>query len=236
MTDGTQAIDLVNQDQAVSQSAPMQQSMHQEKVLTQSEVNDLIGRKKAEAYEQGKREALAQFQPAPQAQQQQVSQMGGMQQFNPDQLRNMVAEEAQRQLQYHAQMAQGERIANEFTQKMMSAKDKYPDFEQVVSGLDFSKIPQIVQLANGSENTADIMYDLAQNPHKIANLLTLANTDPRLAHQGMQKLSASIKQNQSVENQKNAREPLSQVTPSITGTDNGSQTISDLRKQPWLRG
>lgn len=230
----TDQVDLGIQDQAAI-PVQTQQPVHQEKVLTQSEVNDLIGRKKAEAYEQGKRETLAQLQAQNQQAQATVSSMGGMQQFNPD-LRNMVAEEAQRQLQHHAQMAEGNRIANEFTQKMMAAKDKYPDFEQTVSSLDFSKIPQIVKLANQADNTADIMYDLANNPHKIANLLTLANTDDRLAQQGISKLSQSIRQNQAVENQKSSREPLSQMKPSITGTDNGSMTVSDLRKQPWLRG
>lgn len=232
----TDQVDLGIQDQTAIPAVQVQQPMHQEKVLTQSEVNDLIGRKKAEAYEQGKREALAQLQAQSQPVQAPVSSMGGMQQYSPDHIRNMVAEEAQRQLQYQAQMAEGNRIANEFTQKMVAAKDKYPDFEQTVSSLDFTKIPHIVRLANQADNTADIMYDLANNPHKIANLLTLANTDDRLAQQGIAKLSQSIKQNQAVENQKSSREPLSQMKPSITGTDNGSMTVSDLRKQPWLRG
>jgi len=208
----------------------------QEKLLKQSEVNDIIGSAKREAYEKGKRESLAEYQKT-QAPVQTNSYapnqtIGGMAQLSDDKIRQLINEESQKM----TNMAVAQRIANEFTQKMMAAKDKYPDFEQVVGELNLVDMPQIVNWANSLDNTADVMYELAKYPEKLSSVTVLAYTNPRKATVLLQKLSDSIKQNESALKQPSASEPLSQIKPSTTGTDNGSKTVSDLRKQPWLRG
>lgn len=208
----------------------------QEKLLKQSEVNEIVGSAKREAYEKGKRESLAEYQKS-QALVQQPNYnanqtIGGMSQLSDEKIRQLINEEAQTM----TNMAVAQKIANEFTQKMMAAKDKYPDFEQVVGELNLVDMPQIVNWANSLDNTADVMYELAKYPEKLSSVTVLAYTNPRKATVLLQKLSDSIKQNESALKQPSASEPLSQIKPSTTGTDNGSRTVSDLRKQPWLRG
>lgn len=126
------------------------------------------------------------------------------------------------------------KIVEEFSSKMLAGKSKYPDFEEAVSKLDLTKAPILVQWANSVDNTADIIYDIAKNPAKLVTILALAGHSPDLAFDELKKLSSSIKQNEDALKRQQPKEPLSQVQPSNTGVDNGSKTITDLRKEKWL--
>lgn len=223
-------MDLSNegmQDQSVApETSSSQQDAKLEKVLKQSEVNELVGRVKHEAYSKGQRDALAQSVPA------NNQGLGGMPDMSDDKVRQLIAEEAQKQ---HHQ-ASAMKVAQDFVSKMESGKSKHDDFEQTVAELDLQTIPHIVQLATGMDNTADIMYELGRNPGKVATLTTLAYVNPRLAQIEMQKLSKSLKDNDDAANAESPNEPLSRITSSMAGKDNGSNTIRDLRKKAWARG
>jgi hypothetical protein len=80
------------------------------------------------------------------------------------------------------------------------------------------------------------MYELGRNPGKVASLTTLAYINPQLAKLEMKKLADSIKTNEQASEAPNVNEPLSQVKPSTVGKDNGSNTVSDLRRKSWARG
>lgn len=216
----------------------------EEKLLKQSEVNEIASRVRHQGYEKGKQEALAEYQkslnnsqnsqqPQSNYQTQQPSSLGGMPQFSEDHIRKLIAEENSRQ----SQMAVANQIANEFIGKMGNGKSKYSDFDQLVDNTfgDFREFPEIVHLANNVDNTSDVVYALAQNPSKIGNLLSLLQRSPKLALADMQALSRSIKNNEEGQAMPKANEPLSQVTPSNKGVDGGSSSVSALRKQSWLR-
>jgi hypothetical protein len=214
----------VEKAQTPSQVTQVQPEKPAEKMLRQSEVNDLVGSIRKEAYEKGKREAA---QVVPQQQN-----AGDANQMPDDRIRHLIQQESARM----TQEAIANKVAQEFVQKMEASKDKYPDFEQSISKLNLPSIPQIVNWSNSLDNTADVMYDIAKHPAKFANLLMLSHTAPHLAVEELQNLSASIKQNSAALKQQTPAEPLSQIKPSTTGTDNGSMNVSDLRKQSWLRG
>ncbi len=238
----------------------------QEKFVPQSSVDKIVGGAKKAAYEKGMKDAqnalhqaqLAQqsaqapqpleshYQPqgqtAPQAAPQAgASNFGGMQgQFTPEQLDqirqtslNAVNESQQKQ----ANQALAQQIATDFKNKIAAASEKYPDIQEKMSTLDLSKMPHIVHLANMKDNTADIMYDLADNPHKVASLMVLQHTQQGSLPVAINKLSDSIKTNQSaLADTKSAPDPLSQIMPSVTNTDNGSRSVRDFKKAAWLRG
>lgn len=130
---------------------------------------------------------------------------------------------------------QAQQIAQQFLSKLMAAKDKYPDFEETLASLEVHKFPEVVQLANNFDNTADIMYELAKNPSKAVILKQCAQLNPNLATIELQCLSDSIKQNQTAKQGSIAQPPLSQLTRSVTKTDNGLNNVGDYRKQSWLR-
>jgi hypothetical protein len=210
-----------------------------EKMVPQSAVDKAVKHAKYSAYEQGKREALntMQAQQAPAVEQSMPQQavtptQGGMPIVSPEQVQKMIADHAQQQAQqYHAH-----NIANEFLGKLDQGKEKYPDFDEKMDSLELQTIPEVVQLANGFDNTSEIMYELANNPHKVASLLTLTRYgNGKLAYLETKKLSDSIKQNQTALQQPVPPEPLSPLKPSNVGTDNGALSIKELRKQQHLR-
>lgn len=210
-----------------------------EKMLRQSEVNDLVGHKKREAYEKGKNDALAELQMRQAAVQQHTPtvtahpMMGGGTGMDAESVRRMVAEETQRQ----QREAVGNQIASDFMNKMNAVKSKYADFDDVVGPLmnHLHEIPHVVLMANAADNTGDVMYDLLKNRHKLASLHTLTQMSPQIAQAEMNKLSHSIKQNEAASNVPNIDEPLSQIKPSVKGMDNGSMSIADRRNQDYLR-
>jgi hypothetical protein len=214
-----------------------------ERMFRQADVNKFVGLAKKEGRDKGYAEALQESQ---RNQYSEPSSMGGMQQYSIDQLRQIASEEAGKkhqeymnQAEQHRREALGQQIANDFNSKLSSGKDRYSDFDEKVAPLleDLHNMPHLVLLANGMDNTADVMYDLATNPHKVANLLTLADKSTRLAQLQMQQLSNSIKTNQAASKQPSSREPLSQIKPSTVGIDNGSpKSVKDFKKMSWLRG
>jgi len=209
-----------------------------EKLLKQSEVNEIVGGVKKEAYEKGRRDSLGEVQ-AKQTQElkndvtpQQAETNAVNAQLSEENIRQIIDDESQRK----ANEAVIQNVVNEFVQKMSAGKDKHSDFNEVVEKLNIPSIPHIVVMANSMDNTADVMYELGKHPAKLANVLMLAQNAPRLAQDEFRKLSESIKKNEEAAGKEQPPEPLDQIKPSITGTDNGSMTVNDLRKQPWLRG
>lgn len=221
--------------QSMTQDATLQgvQDAQPEKVLKQSEVNELVGRIKHEAYTKGLRDGMPQQpqQMSPQAQM--GGGMGGIPQVTEDHVRQMIADEAQKQ----TQMAAAHQTLTNFVQQMGSGKGKYSDFDETVGNLgELKNIPHIVELAEKTGIAGDVMYELGRNPGKVASLTTLAYINPQLAKQEMKKLADSILSNEKASDSPTAAEPLSQVKPSTVGADNGSNTVRDLRRKSWARG
>ena len=218
-----------------------------EKMLSQSEVNKLVGKIREETkertYRKARQEIMAEMQnlQAP-TQNQEMSQaapssMGGMS-FNPDLIRQMIAEETAKQAQaikeQHAHEMHRQnvnKIASSFIQKMEAGKEKHPDFESKIAMLNLPSIPEIVHLAEGVDNTADVMMDLAENPQKISSLLTLYARNPTLAQSGMNKISESIKKNDVAKNMVMPSDPYQAIKPSASAiSGDGDLSVSDLQK------
>ncbi len=214
-------------------------AMHEpgEKMVPQSVVDNAIKAAKNHAYNKGIQDQLAASQP-------QQSQMNMQPQVAPPvDTQAIIQKQVQDQLlalqqqQHHAATQQyAQQVISEFNRKMSMNSDKYPDLQQRVANLDLAKMPEIVELATKVDNTADVMHDLATNPMKIGNLLSVWQRNPKLAEEEIQRLSGSIKQNQDAQNTKSAPEPLDQIRTSPTSSDSGKMGISDFQNQPWLRG
>ncbi len=215
--EGTQHQDIAPQGTPIAaQDAPA------EKVLRQSEVNELVGRVKHDAYSKGLRDAQGMTQPNAQAAPQQGQGMGGIPQVTEDHVRQMIADEAHKQ----TQLAAAHGMLSNFVSQMGSGKGKYSDFDETVANLgDLKAIPHVVQMASETGN-----------PGKVATLTTLAYVNPHLAKVEMKKLADSIKTNEQASKVPAAEDPLSQLKSSTVGTDNGSNAVRDLRNKSWARG
>lgn len=246
-TDGMVAQSQVASQPAVETAMDTSNSAPAEKMIPQSKVDEIIKDRlrHKESRLRSEYESKMQTMQAPQQQAQMTQNMGGMQQASYDDIQRMVEEATKKQqetlsqqyLQY-VEQEQAQKVAKEYLGKVNAAKEKYPDFDTKVGALQVEKIPSIVHLANSVSNTAEVMYDLAENPQKLASILQFAN-DPstyHLAQIAITKLSDSIQMNESAKSQPSINPPLSQVKSSSAATDNGKSTIRDLRRQSWLRG
>lgn len=222
----------VQQVQQEPESAQESQAKKAERLFTRDEVAKISNTVKNETYEKARREALEELKrdqelSRTQQQQSQSSQVSS----NEEQTRRMINEEVERR----AQRLEAEKIVSEFSQKLTAGKEKYSDFNETIGLLNLPQNTHLVQWANGLDNTADVLYEIAKHPSKFANLQMLAATAPHMAVQEMMSLSKSIKQNEDAVKQKSPSQPLSQVKPSNTGTDNGSMTVRDYKKASWLK-
>ena len=208
----------------------------QEKMLSQSEVNRIVGAAKLDALERGKREALAEANANKEIN-------ATVDPNDPEKITVSKAELEQVILDTatkRSHQEQAERVVNQFVSKMQLGMQKYSDFETVAGKLNIPNLPpQLIDLVTAMDNTADIVYELGKNPTKFANVLNLCNYSPQAAHDELVRLSDSIKKNQEAAKKTQAKpnEPLDQAKPSTAGTDDGElKSVSDFRKQSWLRG
>lgn len=229
---------------------------HEQPNLTpeqQAMVNKIVGREKAKAADAARREVEDKYQQqAAGAQQAQVRQSQGQgnaqanRQVDASSIEQQVQDSFNRELQKReAEMqqkqleAQMKQVADGYLSKMSQAKSGYEDFDEVTKVFDPSSFPQVTYLVAGMENGGDLIYELAKNPSKLAIIDRLAEKNPQLAHAELTKLSKSISDNRQAQSDSQNQQtsaPLDRLSPSRVAQSNGKMSISDLRKQPWLRG
>lgn len=210
-------------------SAP---EMPAEKMLRQSEVNDLVGRVKAEAAAK----AVENYKRSQQEVQTQPSHSNYS--MSEDKIRELAGQEAQRlrdqwvsDAQSKAEQDAAQRIVKNFHDKMSSGKDKYEDFEKATSDIELHRFPNTVHmLAEQVDNAADVLYELSKNRSKMAQLEMTAREYPQEALHDLRRLSESIKNNETVGGRKSPNAPLSQQRPTNIGTDAGGVlSLRDLK-------
>lgn len=230
-----------------------------EKMLPQSKVDELIKTNKIDSYERGKREALAEIErqraSSQQGTGQQTSSMGGMQQMSQDEVRQMmhniasevvkpVVESTLQQRDTNARQAQQEQQLNtvltDFVNKISEGAKNYPDFQEVVGQLELPNTiqenPALLFLYSSVDNPADVLYDLAKNPTKVAAIESLYKSGRQnVAKAQLKSLSDSIKANAAGVNAQRPNAPLGQLKTSPLGVDNGKMSIGELKKADWLR-
>lgn len=206
-----------------------------ERVFTQSELNEIVGRAKHDAVESHKRQQAQQSPQVVSANQTPMTQKS----LSEDDVKRLTSEELQRQREewekqtierQHADAAQ--RIVNAYKEKIATGKDKYQDFEAVTNNVDMRYYPNVVQLlAEHVDNASDILYDLAKNRTKLYQLESACQHNPQDAIYEIRRLSDSIKANEDTSRLKTSNSPLSQQTPSNTGTDSGALSMADLKRK-----
>lgn len=208
-----------------------------EKVVPQSKVNEIVGAVKRDAYEKATRDFEAQLaSPNADQGQTQVSQPPPVENAQPSNNDEFMAKFDQ-EVNRRVAMSEAQNQLEKFNHVVEGGRGKHEDFDAVVGQLNIVDNPYLIDLANKVENGGEVLYELAVNPAKFAGVAVLArNNSYTLAEKEFNKLSKSIKANESAMQQPKAQEPLSQISPSNTGTDNGLNTVSDYRSQPWLRG
>lgn len=166
--------------------------------------------------------------------------MGGMAAPSVDieSIKQQVLNDLRQQMQQaNEQRAQDEldkeakKIAETYHARMSTGKDSYEDFETVMADFNPAAFPNLVYLASQVDNTPAVMYELMNNPSKWATIAVLSERDPAAAQKMISKISASIKANQQAKaEEKEVSPPLSRLSSSTTGQDNGSLEVRDYKK------
>ncbi len=232
---------LTSSAPASAPSAPVQAP--EERTFRQSEVNDIVKRAKHGAVEDYRRLQSEQPQYATQKYgepaQQHRPQEAQQNLPHEGEVRRLAAEEAQRlrdqwikDEQSKAEAANAQRTVQNFWSKIAPGREKYPDFDKVVGDINYKAFPNVVHLLGDFvENSHDVLYELGKDRIKMANLESLAYMSPQDAIIQAQRLSQSIKDNEAAGKVKLPNEPLSQMRPSNTGTDNGVMGVKDYRQK-----
>lgn len=220
-----------------AQSIPVESQAPAEKMLRQSEVNDIVGRAKNEAaqkaVEQYKR-SMQQTQSANNETSYQDNRSYEPSTLSEDRIRKMAGEEAQRLRDQWVQEAQtqnetqnAQRIVKNFYDKIAAGKEKYDDFDTVTSNIELARFPNTVHmLAEMVDNPHDVLYELGKNRAKLAQIEMAAERFPQEALFDLKRLADSIKGNDSAAGYKSPNAPLTQQRPSNLGTDAGSNALS----------
>ena len=120
-------------------------------------------------------------------------------------------------------------MANQLTPKLQEAQKTHSDFNEMVDQVDYAtNAPDVLFLANAVDNAGDVLYDLAKNPGKLANFRSILRETPQLAEREMKRYGDSLK-NQTPTSRSLPPDPLSQLSPSNIGGNDGEKTVDDFR-------
>lgn len=217
-----------------------------EKMIPQSHVDAIVKKAKLDAEEKARRELRQEIES------QRAQEMQGMQASNQSaptgqspvdvneikrQAQEGAISELERRQAEQAEARQLQEMAAQYYRKMESVPELFEDLAKFND--DFTKeFPEIALFAGTLENTAHVLKELDENPHKLAAINSFTKSAPQRAVAELKKLDASITANRNAgSNAKPTNEPLSKLKSSnIGGMDAGPKSISDLRKMKYLRG
>jgi predicted metal-dependent hydrolase len=231
MDDVAQGAGQSQDDSSLRQEQVPQQ---QERLFKQADVNDIVGRAKADAVESYKRKQA-------QAQQENQSYQAPKQQgnYDEDSFRKLAAEEAQRlrdewiaDADAKRQSEEANRIVQQFWNKVNVGKTKFDDFEKTIGDIEYQRFPNTVQLlADHIDNADEVLYSFGKNRMKMAQIEQLSYMSPKDAIIEIKRLSESIKDNAQASKVKSPNEPLSSLKSSSAGMDGGVLSFNDLKRK-----
>jgi len=212
-----------------------------ERMLPQSHVDKIVKKAKYDVAQATKRELEEKYQRDLEALQAQQSQRNENvpRELDANAIYQQVQERFNEEMQQRQIKSEMDRVANSYLSKMEQGKNTYEDFEEITKDFDPTAFPQLTYLVAGIDNAADVIYELAKNPMKLAGLDRLAERAPKQAHSELLKVSRSIAENrqaQAEENSNQVADPLDRLSSSRISGSNDKLSIQDLRNQPWLRG
>ena len=240
MAQGVAESNAIGNSQPVTSNESQDSSTPSERVFKQSDVDNIVKRVKHDAVESYKR--MQQTQPE-YAQQKFGEALGPQHQtqhgLTQDDVRRMAAEESQRlrdqwisEANQKSQEENAQRTVQEFFNKINTGREKYSDFDNVTGDIKLARFPNVVQLlAQYVDNSDSVLYELGKDRIKLANLEWLAERSPEDAIVQAQRLANSIKENEQATKTRLPNEPLNQLRPSNTGTDNGVMSVADYRRK-----
>lgn len=224
-----------------------------EKMLSTSEVNNIVKWEKRRAAEAVKRE----MQEAHEAELQKLRAEVAPQKEEPktadvisrDELKKEIYNEFlndvkayKEEEQEKSQKAKIDELSQQYYLKMGQGSDESlpSDYKEVMADFNPWTYPWAALLAGQvvDGNLKQVMYELVSNPSKLIEINDLAQKSEGMATRQLKKLASSVTKN-IVAKASNVEvpAPLKPLKPSTVGIDAGRpRTIKDFKNEPWLRG
>ena len=198
-----------------------------EKTFTQTETQAIVAKEARKAAEKARAEAKAHYESQTPKHSSTPQNIGGIPQMTQEQFQEQVLVAAHN----IARITEAKRIETDWLSTMNSAKQADPEFAQVYDELNIERHPDFIIALSGMDNKVAVVKELGENPSKFANILMLAQGGSlQLARKELERVSASIKANESAQKQPRVPAPLSELKPSNIGSDNGDMTVNDFRQ------
>lgn len=221
-----------------AQIAPATESIANERIFKQSELNEIVKKVKHAAVEDYKRLSTQQPEYASQKYAEPARNAGEQYRSSEGDIRRLAAEEAHRlrdewmaEARQRSEADKAQKIVDNFWSKVAAGKEQYEDFDTVTGDIEYANFPNVVQiLADHVDNAGDVLYELGRDRFKMAQLEMLAEKSSKDALVQARRLAESIKNNKVSSTVRQSREPLSQMKPSQSGADSGVLTASDYRR------
>jgi hypothetical protein len=219
---------------------PVETSQPQEKLVPQSQVNEIVGNAKREAAAKAVEHYKAQQAQNPATYTAPPEQQYTNRSMTEEDIKRLTDSEIKRHFSQieqdameRANMEAANRVVGMFKDKVIAGKGKFDDFETVTGNVAMQYYPNVVQLlAEHVDNTADVLYHLAKNRDKLYRLEALSGHNSSDGIFEIKRLAESIKANEQGSNANRPNQPLSQQRPSNTGTDSGTTlSMSDLKRK-----
>lgn len=215
----------------VPSESPVQE---QEKMLTQSKVNEIVGATKKSAYDKAYQDARNEFQNAQNTQETtKESPSSNVEEIVGSKITEYFDEIYDAQQKETARL-EAQKTLTSLQGKVDDASKKYEDFEDVTKDIPYSSFPDLLTAADSVDNSGDVLYHLGKNPSKfreLASALTPNNPLRAVAMKELNQLASSLKNNESARSKDLPRSPLGTIRPSNVGMDSGKKSITELRRK-----
>jgi len=167
--------------------------------------------------------------------QNQINQQAAVQ-VNQQNMPNQQGKTALTPQEWAAQAATQMMITN-FASKLENDYQSDPEVKGAIDDLRIPNVaPLVLQSLSELDNTKDVLLEFRKMPDIYANIMSVFGISTGLGNKKLREFSESIKKNKdAVTNYVDVSEPLKQIKPSKTSIGSGSTTVTDLRKQSWLR-
>lgn len=202
-------------------------------IYTKRDMSAKIQHERQRALEKGRKEALTELEQQQNAQP--AVQPAGL---SPEQVEQMVQNALKKQIQ----AAETDYTVQTLQQKLEAAKDQFPNVMNDINELEMNPVvARVIKEATKHTHTAEMLHEILNNGSKFSHFMNFASTQPKKLAAEMLTLNASIESNKKASVNAAtgvAAQPINQLTPSHQAVinDNGEVSISQLRKDPRLRG
>lgn len=217
-SDGSTGEILPSSQNASSEHVNTQVETDQEKLFTQSEVNNMSGAIRHKAYNKGLETGRTQSQQGSQSQHQ-----AGFDESKVRELVNAQMAEVSQKQQVAAEDQRHKDYADKIYRSIDAnvdeclSKDDVPAFRTAMERVNnFSQFPAVLDAVHTLDNSAEVLRHLASDDG-IDKLAAMSVLSYQAVSDRLQKISNGLKQNQNAKTSPTAPNPISQIEPTTNG-------------------